>query len=45
MREEIEDPLALELIGSGSEEVRVVLGENGVAFERGEQAVPRQILA
>ena len=42
--EEIEDPLALELIGSVGEELRVVLGTEGVQFERG-KAAPPQILA
>jgi ATP-dependent Clp protease ATP-binding subunit ClpC len=44
VREEIEDPLALELIGSVGEELRVVLGTDGIQFERGTTAPP-QILA
>ncbi|MEW6422038.1 MAG: AAA family ATPase, partial [Deinococcota bacterium] len=44
VREEIEDPLALELIGSAGEELRVVLGQDGIQFERG-KAAPPQILA
>ncbi|MGI8747376.1 MAG: AAA family ATPase, partial [Deinococcus sp.] len=50
VREEIEDPLALELIGSerdserGNERVRVRLGSEGVTFERGVKSPP-QILA
>ena len=42
VREEIEDPLALELLTQGGQELRVVLGEDGVIFE---QDPKRQILA
>ncbi|WP_291425696.1 ATP-dependent Clp protease ATP-binding subunit [Deinococcus sp.] len=45
VREELEDPLALELIGSDNRELRVVLGEEGIGFEKGEEAAARQILA
>ncbi len=45
VREEIEDPLALELIGNDDgEQVRVKLTEAGLSFERGAKA-PQQILA
>ena len=45
VREEIEDPLAMELIGNDDgEQVRVLLSEAGLSFERGAKA-PQQILA
>ena len=44
VREEIEDPLAMELIGNDGEEVRVVLVDEGIQFERSMPAPP-QILA
>ncbi len=45
MRDEIEDPLALELIGNDDgEQVRVRLTDSGLSFERGAKA-PQQILA
>ncbi|WP_309570187.1 hypothetical protein, partial [Deinococcus sp.] len=44
VREELEDPLAMELIGNDGEEIRVVLGEEGIQFERSMPAPP-QILA
>lgn len=45
LREELEDPLALQLIGNDGAEIRVVLGDEGIEFERGEQTAPPQILA
>ncbi|MFC6803087.1 AAA family ATPase, partial [Deinococcus caeni] len=45
VREELEDPLALELTSNHGEELRVVLGEGGIQFEKGEEAASRQILA
>ncbi|WP_407571290.1 ATP-dependent Clp protease ATP-binding subunit [Deinococcus altitudinis] len=45
VREEIEDPLASELIGNDDgEQVRVTLNDSGLSFERGSKA-PQQILA
>ena len=45
VREELEDPLAVELLGNSGEELRVVLGDEGIQFEKGEEPAARQILA
>ncbi len=44
VREELEDPLALELIHYDGEELRVVLGDEGIQFEHS-NSMPPQILA
>ncbi|MDO4246790.1 MAG: ATP-dependent Clp protease ATP-binding subunit [Deinococcus sp.] len=45
LRDELEDPLALALLGAEGRELRVVLGESGIEFEQGDKATPPQILA
>lgn len=45
LREELEDPLALELVTNAERNLRVTLQDGHVSFESSEKAAPSQILA